>query len=149
METNLDVALHLLSSSIAGYFVWSILGAKRKDMLRLAFIVGLIGGFLIDVDHFIDYFFVFGTYFNFDYFMRGLQFEISGKTYVFFHAFEYVIISAIIALLVKSTRTKLIFFTLALAMLLHLLTDMALFNIPFQQYFIVYRAMHGFSALSY
>ena len=54
-------------------------------------ILAIIGGILIDIDHFIDYFRHFGPRFSLiDFF--GHRYRASGKCYILFHSWEIILI---------------------------------------------------------
>ena len=113
--------------------------------LIISLIFTFLGGVLIDVDHFIDHFLSFGVNFNYDYFIKGEYFLKSNKAYIVFHGFEYVILFGVLALFAKVGFRRMIFITIALGMLSHLLIDILLFPNPVKGYFILYRLLHGFN----
>lgn len=144
MDSYIDVGFHIFFSLAAGFIAWKIYGLSNKKNLVIAVLLAILSGVLIDLDHFIDNFLTFGFHFNYDYFIRGEYFLRTGKTYVFFHGFEYVIILAILSFLFKSKKVKMILTALCLAMFFHLIVDILLFSIPIKNYFIPYRIFNGF-----
>lgn len=109
--------------------------------------VGILGGFLIDVDHIIEYLLVFGPHFNLGYFFSGRQFLISDKIRIIFHAWEWVAIVLFLAYLMRGKRLiKIILITLALGMLVHLVSDCVINRYPLKFYSIIYRHGQGYEA---
>lgn len=105
-----------------------------------------MGGVLIDLDHFIDYFLAFGFTFNLNYFIHGYQFLKSDKIYILFHGWEYVILLLTVSWLIKSNiKIKAAVLALALGMFFHLGID-AVTNegAQFRTYSIIYRAKNNF-----
>ncbi|MCX6761935.1 MAG: hypothetical protein NTY33_03815 [Candidatus Moranbacteria bacterium] len=139
LSLPLHLSIHLFLSLFAGLIVWRI---WKKP--RLAVILGLIGGFLIDLDHFIDYYLVFGWHWNWHYFRDGYQFLKSGKIYVLFHGWEYVIILVLLVFLFKNKYIETILLALALGAFFHLITDVVVDDTPIKSYSIIYRIKHNF-----
>ena len=143
--------LHLLGSVIAGitiYFIYAgkmkLSQKKRSLILLLCIMAGLLGDFFIDLDHLIDYFLLFGASFHLDQFIKGTQFALSGKNYVFFHAYEYPIILFIIARFIKQKVFKMCVLAFALGLLLHLIVDVNQNGMIIPAYSIIYRILHNF-----
>ena len=141
--------LHLIFSFSIGFFVWRL---YKKPVF--SFFAALIGGFFVDVDHFVDYFIAFGTRFNLYYFLEGYHFLKSDKVYVPLHAWEWVIVLFFIAFLIKKrlrlniSLKKLILTILlasALGLFSHLLIDLKLNNMTFADYSILFRLKNDFS----
>ena len=141
---------HLISSLIAGYLVWKI---YKKPIP--AFLAGLLGGFFIDLDHLIDYFLTFGFNFNLNYFLQSYQFAVSQKIYVFFHAWEWIILLLIYYSYLKNkqpqhnnSKLSILSFILALAlgMIAHLIIDTISNSVVPMAYSIIYRALNDFSS---
>lgn len=145
MDSYIDVAFHVIASLFLGYVVWRLFDLHDRKSLLISLLFTLLGGVLIDIDHFIDHFLTFGLNFNYDYFIKGEYFLRSGKAYIFFHGLEYVIILGVLALFVKTRKKKMMLMGLALGMLSHLLIDIFLFPNPIKGYFILYRLLHGFN----
>lgn len=133
---------HITLSIFAGCLAWRFYFPANKSKLKISLLFAFISGVLIDLDHLIDYFLVF-PYFDFKLFMSAAVFSISGKNYVFFHAFEYVIILAVSTAFVKNRTVKMILSALLLGMLFHLGVDI-LFGVPMQAYFITHRVFNHF-----
>lgn len=145
MNSYIDIGFHVITSLILGYIVWRIFGLNDRKSLLISLVFTFLGGVLIDIDHFLDYFLSFGFNFNYDYFVKGEYFLRSHKAYIVFHAVEYVIVSGLFAIFIRDRRKKMIFAGLALGMLSHLLVDIFLFPNPIKGYFILYRLLHGFN----
>ena len=139
MNIYLHLSIHLILSFVPGIIAWRIWGKKWP-----AIIAGVIGGALIDLDHFIEYFLVFGWHFNYQYFMKGYQFLGSEYAYVIFHAWEYVAILLFLVLLFKNKTLKTILFALALGFFVHLMADSIINDLSFATYSIIYRAKNEF-----
>ncbi|MCX6797909.1 MAG: hypothetical protein NTX66_01660, partial [Candidatus Falkowbacteria bacterium] len=104
-------------------------------------------GCLIDFDHVLEYFFVYGLNFNLLNFLAGKQFLRSDKIYIVFHAWEWlVVLSGLVYLLRKRRLIKIFLVTLILAMFIHLISDVFINRFPIKFYSISYRYVHNFSA---
>ena len=145
MDSYIDVSFHIFFSALSGFIAWKILRVGNKKSLFLSIFFALLSGVFIDLDHFIDHFLSFGFHFNYNYFITGEYFIRTGKTYIVFHGFEYVIILGIISNLLQDKKKKMILIALTLAMFFHLIVDIHLFSIPIKNYFILYRIFHDFS----
>lgn len=129
---------------LSGLFV-GLYFRKTADW-RIGFIAGILGGFLIDLDHVLEYFFVFGLHFNIHYFIEGRQFLLSDKIRLVFHAFEYFPLLLLSAYLTKHKQALSVFLlALGFAGFVHLVSDSFINNYPFRNYSIIYRASKGFS----
>jgi len=151
MNLFLHILIHILLGFLAGIISWQI---YKKDLhahwqVFLVFFSALASGVAVDLDHFIDYFLAFGFQFNFDYFLSGYQFLKSDKIYIFFHAWEYVVIFVILAVILRKILAKAIFFSLALGLFFHLSADCLLNEGMRQQaYSMVYRIKNNFDVES-
>lgn len=144
MDSYIDVAYHICFSLVSGFIAWELYGLSNRKSLIISVISALLSGVFIDLDHFVDHFLTFGFHFNYDYFIRGEYFLRTGKTYILFHGFEYVILLGILSIFSKAKKIKMILIALGLAMLFHLIVDILLFSIPIKNYFIIYRIFHDF-----
>lgn len=145
MSLTAHLSIHIFFSLLAGFIVFRI-----WKFPVVSFVFALIGGVLMDFDHFIDYFLAFGTTFNFSYFSAGYQFLQSGKIYVLFHGWEYVILLLIGVFLAKQKLfLKSALLALALGMFSHLCFD-AYQNdgMSFKAYSILFRASQNFESKS-
>ncbi|MFA5961782.1 MAG: hypothetical protein WC848_03825 [Parcubacteria group bacterium] len=139
LSLPVHLSIHLFFSLLAGLIAWRI---WKKPFWAFSF--GFLGGFLIDLDHFIDYFLAFGWNWQWEYFQNGYQFLKSGKIYVFFHGWEYVLIFLLLVYLLKSKLAKTVFLALALGVFFHLVADVIIDDTPVKSYFISYRISHHF-----
>jgi hypothetical protein len=142
MPFSIHIYLHFLIALIIGY-----LAGRYFKRPWLCLTVALAGGFLIDLDHILEYFLIFGPHFNFYCFIQGREFLVSGKIYLLFHAWEWVALLALSVWLMRpKKRLKVILLTLAVAMAAHLLSDCLINHYPLQFYSLGYRASQNFSA---
>lgn len=162
---NLPLPLHLLAHAATGVLCFLFVAYKYRQNRWIAFTGAMLGAFFVDLDHVIDYAMAFGSHFNLYYFFKGFQFLKSDKIYIFFHAWEWVILLFIIYLLLRSSEFKrgtkwsslfkrinkkakesLAIFILALALGLtaHLLVDSTLNEMKLQSYTITYRMLQDF-----
>ena len=133
------MSLHFLTGLLAGYIVWKIWERPWES-----FMAGILGGFLIDLDHLIDYFLAFGWNFRLDYFLNGYQFFKYEKLYIAFHGWEYVFIALILVLILKNKIAKTILLALAFGMFFHLSVDSAIHEIRPKTYFVTHRLKNNF-----
>lgn len=141
MPLSIHLAIHFLVAILVGLIV----GHYSKKM-PLAIIAALIGGFFIDLDHVLEYFFYYGLHFNLSYFLEGRQFLLSNKIYLIFHAWEYAPILFLIAWFLRKKRSLAIFiFALGLAGSVHLISDVLINQYPPKFYSLSYRALQVFS----
>jgi hypothetical protein len=142
MPLSIHLSIHFILAVLVGYYL-----GRRFKHLWLGIILGILGGFLIDLDHVLEYFFFYGPHFNLTYFIESRQFLLSDKIRIFFHAWEYFPLLLLIAWLFRQKQVlKMIFLTLAFAGLVHLITDVFINGYSLQYYSITYRALHHFSA---
>lgn len=140
MNIFIHISIHFFVSLLAGtvvFFIW------KKAFF--SFLAAIVGGFLIDVDHLVDYYIAFGFYFRLDYFLKGYQFLESDKLYIFLHGWEYGIILLVVAFIVREKITRSVFLALALGLFFHLTTDVFLNSMPAKSYSLVYRIKNEFS----
>jgi len=139
---SIHLLIHFSLAIMSGYLA----GRYFKNLI-LGILVGFIGGFLIDLDHVLEYFLVYGPHFNLIYFLQGRQFLISDQIHLWFHAWEYVAVFIIFSFIIKKNKgIKAILLTLALAISVHLLTDTVINRVPLKFYTLSYRASQNFSA---
>lgn len=142
MSLSLHLSIHLVLALAAGLIAWKI----TKGNIYQCLFTAVLAGVLVDLDHLIDYFLVFGLSLNFDYFARGYQFLKSDKMYILFHGWEYVaILSATAISIRRSNIYKAVALSAALALFIHLSTDVILNDIPTRSYSLVYRISQGFN----
>jgi hypothetical protein len=131
-----DLILHLIVSSFAFMLIYIFF--KSWKLAILAFLSGI----LIDLDHFIDYFLIYKTDFNFEKFFNGYQFIESKKVYVFLHGWEWLAIILLIGFLTKEMEPAL---AMVVGIFGHLAVDQILSfkNVPLF-YFLTYRYLKKF-----
>lgn len=139
----LDELIHFLLSGLVGFLFW----LHFKD-LRI-FLVAFIFGFLIDIDHWFDYFAWFssnGLKMNFkDFFDGATYFLASGKVYVPFHAWEWLIPLFFIGkLLGRKLKIKSLEWVIVSAYTLHLIWDQISVSPHPLGYFFFYRLANNF-----
>lgn len=142
MPFFLHIYLHFFIALIIGY-----LAGRYFKRPWLCLVVAISGGFLIDLDHLLEYFLVFGPQLNLTHFFQGREFLTSGLIHLWFHAWEWLALLAVLAWLLAKKRTvKIILLTLALAMAGHMISDSLINHYPFKFYSLSYRAAQYFSA---
>lgn len=135
----MHLSIHLSFALLVGFIVFRIWHKSTAS-----FMGGALGGFLIDLDHLIDYFLAFGFNFKPDYFINGYQFLKSDKIYVLFHGWEYVIILFGAVYVIKNLKLKSFLFALALGAFFHLSADVVINNASVRFYSIIFRAKNRF-----
>ncbi len=142
MPLSLHLLIHFTLAVFAGY-----LAGLHFKKIELGILVGFLGGFLIDLDHVLEYFLVNGLHFNLIYFLQGRQFLISDKIHLWFHAWEHVLLLLLLSLAFKRNKvSETIFITFAFAASVHLLTDSVINKYPPKFYSLLHRAEVNFSA---
>jgi hypothetical protein len=127
----LDLSLHVIVSVLLAIIAYTY---TRNILWPL---LVLLGGILIDIDHFLDYFLHLDKW-CLHSFLHG-KFVSSGKLYLIFHAWELVILFAFLGIFWP------LFFPLALGMTGHLTIDKIMHaRKSLLSYFILYRWKHGF-----
>jgi len=140
MPLSLHLLIHFSLAVLSGYFV----GHWYKNV-KLGVVLGIIGGFLIDLDHVFEYFLFYGLNFNLTYFLEGREFLLSDKIHLFLHAWEYIVLfSFLIIIFRKRKLIKFILITLLFAGTVHLITDCFINNYPPKNYSLIYRAKQNF-----
>lgn len=148
LELNLSLIKHLLIHFILAALSGLLCSYIFQGPLLLGLLSGIIGGFLIDLDHVLEYFIVFGLKFNISSFFKSHQFLKSDKIYLVFHALEYFPLIILLAYIFRfNALLSFVLITLAMSGLVHLLSDCVINNYPLKNYSIIYRASRNFSAL--
>jgi hypothetical protein len=146
VELNLPLWLHLSIHFTVAVLGGYLLGLYYKKA-RLGVIAGFLAGFLIDLDHVIEYFIIYGLQFDLYQFLNGYQFLLSDKIYLVFHGYELVILFTLLAYLFrKKTNVKIFLIIFTISGFLHLVSDSVINNYPPKNYTYTYRAMNDFSA---
>lgn len=147
LELNLSLTKHLLVHFILAALSGLFCAFFLQGPLGWGLLIGIAGGFLIDLDHVLEYFFVFGLKFNLQSFLKSQQFLKSDKIYLVLHAYEYFPLLILMAYFFRHNQSLFfVFLTLALSGLVHLLSDSVINNFPIKNYSIIYRASKNFSA---
>jgi len=123
---------HLLAVLLLTVIFGNQVGWVRAFVLSFGF------GFLLDVDHLIDYFIYlrrFKRKCELQEFVSGSYFKVSGKFYVFLHSWE---LSFVWLLLYIVWRNEL-FLVVFSAQFTHLIVDQITNNMNLRTYFLCYR----------
>ncbi len=137
--------IHFALTSLVAIFFW--LKFKDKRLILAAFIFG----FLIDVDHWFDYFAYFGLRGNLkNFFIVETYVHGSGKTFILLHGWEYLIVFWLIGKFIgKRFKIKSLEWVITIAYLAHLLWDnFSFFHHPLA-YSFIYRLVNNFSLKSF
>ncbi|HZJ41518.1 MAG TPA: hypothetical protein VFD51_00665 [Patescibacteria group bacterium] len=136
MPLAIHLLIHFTLAVLSGYLI-----GRFFDKEKIGLIFGVLGGFLIDLDHVLEYFLVFGLNFNLQHFIESRQFLVSDQIRLYFHAWEYLPILLVIAYIFRKKRNiKIALITLAFAGTIHLISDVFINNYYFKYYSIYYRA---------
>ena len=102
----------------------------------------LLFGWLIDLDHLIDFFILNKKkdLFNLNLFISGSYFQKSQKIYIFLHSYEITFFLFISSIMVEQN-----IFYVALAHFFHLLQDQITNKVKKSSYFFIYRLLNNFS----
>jgi len=134
--------LHFSLFAVA-YGLLSIIYKPFKDVRH--FIIGFFSAVLIDLDHVVDYFIFNGfSRFNLFEFLSCKFYEESGRAFVIFHGWEYLIILLFVGVVTKKSKIKSVIFAFALGMFVHLTFDTIVNGLPDYFYFVSSRALQGF-----
>ena len=99
-------------------------------------------GWLIDIDHLIDYFFYKKKFnFDFDEFIFGNYFKYSNKVYIPFHSYEISFLIILLSFIFG--EIELLF--ISMAHMSHLLQDQFTNKVKKLSYFFVYRCLKSFN----
>jgi len=139
MALFIHLSTHFLLSLIIGVVLSFYFGSPFYMILS-----AILAGFLIDVDHLIDYFLTFKK-FNLKRFLKSQQFTISNRVIKIFHSWELVILFLIISyLFLYNPLIQGIFISASLSMFIHLLSDCIINREPIIFYFLLYRYKNNF-----
>lgn len=151
MNLLIHETTHLVISFLTGIFVFKVFSTKEKNRLfslSISLLTAFAGGILVDLDHFIDYFFAFGLKFRLDYFIKGYQFLKLDKLYIPLHSWELIILLFLLLLIFMNFKNfitlKIIILAFILALFFHLIVDTVTNNVTFQGYSFFYRMRHNF-----
>ena len=128
----LDLGAHFTVTMVLAVYFYLQKGSVIWPVLCI------IGGILIDLDHFIDYFVCYGPRFDLRHFLYGGYLR-TGKFYVVFHSWELLILLWVLS------RWQALIFPLVLSMTGHMLIDQFLITVKKPlSYSIIYRYLHRF-----
>ncbi len=131
--------IHASLSILIGFLVSLYFGSTL-----ILISVALLMGFLIDVDHLIDYFLSFKK-FNLKRFLKSQQFVVSGRVIKLFHAWELVFVLIVIALFFShNLLIQAILISAGFSLFIHLLSDCLINREPIIFYFFLYRYKKNF-----
>lgn len=131
-RTAIDLSAHFISTGLFAVIIYKI---------SASFIyagIFILGGILIDLDHFIDHFIHFKNRFTLNDFFNSTYLK-SGKVYLFLHSWELNLCILLAALVTKSYALFMFFLSLSI----HLSID----NIQRKNrlaYFLIYRCYKKF-----
>jgi hypothetical protein len=101
-------------------------------------------GVLVDLDHFIDYWYSEGRpCFDLHTFLRTRYWQKSGRVFILFHAFEYLPVVFLVWQALKGRKWAV---AATAAMSSHVLAEHFVNELRPLGYFILYRLAHGFRA---
>lgn len=142
MSLPLHILMHFVLALTVGFFVGGFF--QKRDW---GVFVAFFGGFLIDLDHLLEYFLVFGWQFNLTYFLEGREFLLSDKIHLWFHAWEYVILFLGLGFIFKKRKIlEATFIVLAFSIAVHLISDSLINRYQLKYYSLAYRAEARFAA---
>lgn len=142
----LHLTVHLLVSLLVGFIFWFALDRKSKKTLFWCLFFGLLSGVLIDTDHLFDYVRAYGFTWSPHDFFQETYFLHSGKNYVLFHGFEFVLIIWVTSFFLSMPK-RLFGMVLGTSLLFHLVIDIALAGVAPISYFFIFRALTNFRAM--
>lgn len=129
---------HFPTALLIGIVGWEISGNS------LCIIAALLGGWLIDIDHIVDYFYYAlraGKRTSIKLLKNGGYFKLNGKVLVPLHSWEIVVIFCYIAWVDKSY----VWSCAAASMALHLIQDQFTYRVRPTGYLFLSRAACGFN----
>jgi len=138
-------SIHLLATVLISFFIW-----RRFKDFRLILVVFLFGIF-IDIDHWFDYSVWFGSKINLlSFFNVASYVHQSGKVYIPFHGWEFIIIFWLIGRwLGKIFKIKGVEWAITISYLAHLLWDNFSFAHHPLAYSFLFRLVNNFSLKSF
>lgn len=137
--------LHVTLSILVGIIFFNIFKFTGVPILYVL-IVAVCGGVLIDLDHLYDYYLAYRWDFKLHKFLKGKAIRQNRRLYVLFHGYEYVFLLVWLGYIIKNPIHQLFIFTLAIAALVHLLTDASVNNVYIRTYSIPYRLYYSFKS---
>lgn len=139
MSLLIHLLIHASLALLVGFLASLYFGKKT-----LIILVSLLTGFFIDLDHLLEYLLYFRS-FNLNDFLNSQHLLESGQVFLFFHAWEYLILLIILAVIFhRRYLIKVILITAALSLFVHLVSDCFINKMPFKYYSLIYRAQNNF-----
>jgi len=127
---------HVIVSAGLGAIFW----AKSRDPRTL--LLSLVFGVLVDLDHFVDYWYAEGRLrFDLRTFLAARYWRRSGRIFILFHAFEYL---PLLFLFWQGYKGRKWAIAATAAMSSHVLADHFINELKPLGYFLLYRLAHGF-----
>lgn len=130
---------HELVHVLLAIFAILFFSIKYKNFWSV--FLGILGSVFVDADHLFDYFKFYGLKFNLQQMISSSYFTDSGKVFVFFHGWEYVVIFLFLG---KISRKTFVFYPLAITLFFHLAWDQISYTSNPLAYSILFRFLHGF-----
>jgi len=153
----LHETIHFSLCTLSAFLVWRCFAKKQIRFWKL-WATALLSGFFLDGDHLFDHFFAYGVrgFLNhgvlsfFDASIANPFLE-TGKVYVLFHGWEYLIIGIIILSIFwnKLSLLRYIFLAAFLSYFFHLCFDQLSWSHSGWGYFLTYRILTSFSLLKF
>ena len=129
---------HVIASTGLGAIFW----ARSRDWRTM--LISLVFGVLVDVDHFIDYWYSEGRVtFDLETFMGTRYFKKRGRIFVLFHAWEYL---PLLYFLWQAWKGRKWAVAATAAMSTHVVFDHFLNDLKPLGYFLWWRIKHRFNA---
>ena len=129
----------------------SILFFQSSQNIVLS-IIPLVAGWLIDLDHLLDYFIYLkrsGKRFNLNFFLSGKYFEENKKVIVIFHSWEIAIFLYVLYYFIEDYLLKNLFFFTFLSYLIHIIIDQLTNKPVILGYSTIYRLNKKFDINSF
>lgn len=143
--------IHIFLSATSAYVCYRYAKREKKkhrhELLMICILGGLLGGFFVDLDHLIDYTFVYGLNFNLHLFLSGEMFVQMRKIHILFHGWEYIAAMWLIAYKTKNLKLRYFMLSTLLGLFSHLVFDMYSNNVHFFGYSILYRIVYNFDMM--
>jgi hypothetical protein len=131
---------HLFGHFLLALAISSFIYLKTKKLKYV--LVCFLASFLIDIDHFFDFWMAHGFSLDLKKFFEIDYFFINKKVYVPFHSWELVGLTILLSTVIK--RHKWFLLSIGLAMLGHILWDAFSYGIFLEDYSFFHRAENGF-----
>ncbi len=134
-DVMIHFLIHFLLASLTGLFGFFL----TKNFFY--FFIGFIFNIGLDFDHLIEYFLVSFSKFNLNQFLSGNYFKHKKNLYLFFHAWEYLLVSLIFWLFFKN----IFFLVIFIGMATHLAFDQWSYKNSWKVYSLFFRAKNKFN----